>query len=394
MPPSKSLHETMQENCNDRLKPDPVPCPGTCVPFWVTTGVQRCLPNSMHELEESDGCGNTRWKRSTDPVTWVDTGETECDVPKNRIRSRQVNECGEYRWITTNILCCTPVWVNTEEENCQQGMVRVVQEDGCGNTRLKSTGEPTVWTSTGETRCEAGDVYEVEQISQCGTTRWYNVGTGCPCQPVWETTGTQRCTGSFIENQEVDGCGHTRWVATEDPVVWTDTGETRCIGPTLQIQQTSQCGTSRWFTTETPCTSSPEPNELDAQYVGEEMSGNGFQSLFVKLDAMTGLISWNKHDLPVESEPWVTGAFDRSHYEARLTWVADEPEDAVRSRAGSAAGVWFNLGDTVLLTNTFTVDSPSIYAEWNNVLLRIDIRKINESITGGATFGPFKIIAD
>lgn len=400
MESGKTLHETMQENCNERLEPPQEKCPNPCVPYWQPTNIRRCLDVGVVEIEEADGCGHTRFTRITDPVVWVDTENTRCDDPINRIQKEQVNQCGGLRWVTTDTLCCVPNWVNTAEIDCSQSMERVLQEDGCGHTRLRSSGNPVNWTSTGEIRCEPGDIYQVEQINQCGTLRWFTVPGGCPCIPNWQPLGPERCTGEFVENQEADGCGHTRWQPTATLVVWTNTGETRCNGGFIQNQQISQCGTTRWFTTETTCTTSPAANELDPKFVGETLAPNTHptKTLSTRLDATTGSIIWGQTGVADASEAWVTGAFDRNHYEARISYTADEPEDAIHTRSGSALNTWFDLGDTSIVSLNLSChrSNPGVpeNVEWNNVIVRIDIRKKDEPISGGCTFGPLVIKTD
>lgn len=406
MKSGKSLHETMQENCNDRLAPPEEKCPNSCVPYWQATGEQRCLDIGVVEIEEADGCGHTRFTRVSNPIAWTDIGNTRCDESNNRIQKQQMNQCGDTRWLTTNVLCCTPEWTNTNENDCSQSMERVLQEDGCGHTRWYSSSNPVNWVSTGEVRCEPGNVYQIEQVNQCGTTRWLTVAGGCPCIPNWQPLGSERCTGDFVENQESDGCGHTRWQPTSTAVVWSNTGETRCNGGFIQNQQISQCGTTRWLTTETTCTTSPAANELSSKYVSDSLSSDGKKFMSCRLSAVTGAISWGQGnndgftDGGEHSEAWVTGAFDRNHYEARISYTADEVEGGTRIRAGSTLNTWFDLGDTSEITHTMTCTQPGFpvptaaVVEWHNILIRIDIRKKGESISGGCTFGPFLLRAD
>lgn len=260
LPKGKTLQETMQENCDQVIQPDPPrPCNATpCPPYWQPTGETRCLGNGLIDQEEKDGCGNTRWTRTVDVVVWEATGVTECDVPNNRIQIEQKNQCGDIRLLNTVELCCIPVWVNVDEDgpiyNCDQSMLRVEQEDGCGHTRLRANGQAVVWVGTGEQRCQPGDIYEVEQQNQCGETRWFATGAPCPCVPEWVDLGIQRCTGTYVEEQQSDGCGATRWLASATEVAWTNTGAERCgITDFVQLQQVNQCGTTRWFTTATSC---------------------------------------------------------------------------------------------------------------------------------------------
>lgn len=397
-PDGKPLHETMQENCNARLAPPVEPCPNPCVPYWQATGNRRCLDIGVVEIEEADGCGHTRFTRVTDPVVWEFSDQERCDEPRNRIERQQVNQCGGTRWVTTAELCCTPVWVPSEQGmDCSQSMERRYEEDGCGNTRLRSTGFPVNWVGTGEVRCEPGDIYQVEQVNQCGDTRWLTVPGGCPCIPNWQPSGPERCTGEFVERQEVDGCGHQRWQPTVTTVVWANTGETRCNGGFIQNEQISQCGTTRWFTTETTCTNSPDANELGVKWYEEELMGNNYTYVQMRLNASTGAIEWHQHDLPVSSEQWVTGAFNREDYEVRLTIDDTNSYGSGRFRTGSLPNVWIDLAETTNVDVRFTIDishMPSSPAGWTNVVVRFDIRKKGEPISGGVTFGPFNTGVD
>ena len=266
---AKPLHDTMQESPNDKFKDDSH-CKPNCTPFWQETGEIRCGSNNIMEAEEADGCGNTKWIRK-ELVSWIKTGETGCNDKENRILLEEVNQCGDSRWVTTSDRCCDPEWVRVPDTdpNCDQVVLRVLEEDGCGNTRWVNTSNPVSWTQTGESRCLPGDVYEVEQINQCGHTRWQQLQGGCPCVPNWQPAGPQRCTGLYIEDQEHDGCGNTRWTSTSTLVNWTNTGETRCRNGVIQNQQINQCGTTRWFDTETTCTNSPPADELSPKYASE-----------------------------------------------------------------------------------------------------------------------------
>ena len=399
LPDSKPLHETMQENCNDRLTPPVKPCPNPCVPYWQRTGNQRCLDIGVVEIEEADGCGHTRFTRVTDPVVWEDSTNTRCDEPRNRIERQQVNQCGGTRWVTTAELCCMPNWVSIDEIDCAQSMERVIEEDGCGNTRMRSTGFSVNWVGTGEVRCEPGDIYQIEQQNQCGDTRWFTVPGGCPCIPDWQPSGPERCTGADIERQEVDGCGHTRWESTGVAVIWSNTGETRCNGGFIQNEQMSQCGTTRWFTTDTACTNSPSANELGIKWFNADFGGGHWSRISAILDVASGTITYYQHGASETIEAWVTGGFARGDYEARLTWTADEAEGPFRVRSGSTLNTWFNLGDISVLSITLSCEEDGVGAFandtlWHNNLIRFDIRKVGESISGGLTLGPFLIRAD
>lgn len=400
-PKGKTLQQTMQENVNAVTDPDPaIPCGTTpCPPFWQATGVERCLQNGLVDIEEKDGCGNTRWTRSTDVVVWENTANTQCDEPNNRIQQEQINQCGDTRYIATATLCCVPNWVDIEgePENCEQSMLRVRQEDGCGHQRWRSVGQAVNWSSTGEARCQPGDIYEIEQINQCGETRWFQVGVGCPCIPDWTDFGSQRCTGEFVEQNQVDGCGASRWFNTGVLVNWMPTGEQRCSATSfMQHEQISQCGTTRWFQTEDPCLNSPPPNEADDEFEwGFCNSSGGTTSCTLLLNASTKLIQWSRSgEGVIGSMEWVGGTVDRSHYEARITYIADQPESAERVYSGSTIGEWFNLGEVTTVGGTFTIPGGPLEPRvpWDFTQIRIDIRRVGYPIEGGASVGPLRIV--
>lgn len=403
---SKTLHDTIQESPNEKFKEDPS-CKYSCVPYWQETGELRCGSNGIMEVEEADGCGNSRWIRK-ELVTWTRTDELGCDDKANRVLHEEINQCGETRWVSSSEKCCEPNWVPVPggDLNCDQVVLRVLEEDGCGNTRWGNTSNPVSWAPTGDAQCLPGDIYRVEQINQCGQKRWVTMGTGCPCIPNWQPSGPQRCTGTYVENEERDGCGNTRWVNTSTFVNWTNTGETRCRNGFVQNQQISQCGTTRWFTTETTCTNSPPANELSPKYVSEMLSGPGWKFMSCRLDAAAGTIHWGQGDENgftdggEQSEAWVTGAYDRGDYEARISFTADESPGEFRTRSGSDLDTWFDLGDTTQITHTMTcietswpLPNQGLTTAWGNIIVRIDIRKKNESISGGCTFGPFTLRA-
>lgn len=68
--------------------------------------------------------------------------------------------------------------------------------------------QDTSWNSTGETRCNGGNVEEREE-SNCGTVRWTVIGA-----QTWTATGDTRCNNNVVEQEETNDCGKTRWVAT------------------------------------------------------------------------------------------------------------------------------------------------------------------------------------
>lgn len=102
-PKSKTLHDTMQENCNERLAPKDDPCSNPCAPYWQPTGERSCTRSPIIEIEEADGCGNSRWSRTTDLVAWVNQGDPVLNEETGQISQQQVNQCGETRTVITTL---------------------------------------------------------------------------------------------------------------------------------------------------------------------------------------------------------------------------------------------------------------------------------------------------
>lgn len=395
LPDTKSLHESMQENCNARLAPKPEVCKETCIPYWQRTEEIECGADGLILVQEANGCGDTRMARTSNRVTWTNTDETECDEPRNLIRRQQINQCGETRWVTTSTLCCTPEWIATGDQFCGDTLMEVAEEDGCGNTRRRVTPTPVFWVSTGEVRCEPGNIYMAEQQNSCGDTRWTVLPGGCPCMPDWQPLGPERCTGEFIEQQQVDGCGHTRWHPTTTFVIWNNTGETRCNGGFIQQEQISQCGTKRWLTTETVCVNSPAPVESDEVDIDTCLSDSGVSTMRefnVILNAANGtfFVQGQSEPDPI-SFAWVVGAYSRNDYEARWSWTGVQPVDGTnRLLGGSTPDTWYDLAETSQVVCNFRAQQDGNQGlSWDQVLIRFDIRRKGVvGIEGGATFGP------
>ena len=394
-PDSKSLHETMQESCTTNLKPEEPPCRKPCIPYWQQTNKKECLEIGLIAVEEANGCGQTRLTRTIEKVIWQNTEEERCDELNNRKQLKQINQCGGERWVNTSRPCCEPLWVNApnSEPMCDAGVERRIQIDGCGNTRIRTTGNAINWVSTSQTRCEPGDVYQVEQRNQCGEVRWVTVPGGCPCIPNWQPSGPERCGGQFVERQEVDGCGHTRWVPTASSIVWSNNGETRCQGGFIQEQQVNQCGGIRWSTTTRTCSNSPPAVALQPVWVNGLLSGqarDGATNVYVRLEVESGEIVWGYRDNAAQRQAWVTGDFNRNDYEARIT--LDQGIGDQVTTSGSPLDTWLDLGDVSVVSRTITITGPNNTDRLRqNVLIRIDIRKKGEGTSGGKTFGPFSM---
>ena len=380
-PDGKPLHDTMEESYKGKFKPDE-PCDNTCVPYWQRTGNRRCLDIGVVEEEEVDGCSNTRFVRVVDPVVWTNVeGETRCDDSRNRIQQQQTNQCGDTRWVTTQELCCTPQWVPIPEEiDCTQAMERVLEEDGCGSTRLRSTGRPVNWTGTGETRCEPGDIYQIEQTNQCGDTRWFTIPGGCPCIPDWQPSGPERCTGASIEAQEVDGCGHTRWVSTGTPVTWSNTGEVRCSPLDLvQVQQINQCGNLRWTTTEESC-APVEPEEPDVGF-GSGVGMAGCYTMAAPGTVQYFIVFESNGRLTEGSSLTQTVSGNRGFWAPAGQTGLYEIMCSATLPDGMSEGVWYPLPRTLMWTATAEEGQSS----GRILLTTISIRRIADGLPMATT---------
>jgi hypothetical protein len=77
-----------------------------------------------------------------------------------------------------------------------------------------------------------------------------------PCPPYWQRTCNCRVNAEgLVDQEEVDGCGNTRWVRVAGKVIWTDTGNTECNDAINRFrkEQTNQCGDIRWINTSDYC---------------------------------------------------------------------------------------------------------------------------------------------
>lgn len=395
-PQGKSLAETMQANCNDRLAPEPtVPCSAKpCAPYWKRTCEIRCLSNGFVEEQETDGCGNTRWVRTVDQVIWTDDELLDCEDSQStseRIRMRQTNQCGETREVDTGNFCCVPEWADTAGEgspfyDCALSMLRVEQEDGCGNERLFTTALPVTWTDTAERQCADG-YYQREEINQCGQLRWTNI-----IEYVWTDTGETRCTGSLIEKEQENQCGTLRWIATSTSlawtdtgifdctttfqaeqenqcgeirmqdrgaVVWTNTGETQCgpISENIENQQANQCGDLRWNDTGVAC-DAPVPALPEfiggACYVDNPSTESSNYFLrFANNGTGTEKVLFGGGTSPFS---WAPGVVDGAGYEIKVDF---DFAGSAAAYSGPTEGVWTSMAALVEMYWSVTSPSPS-----------------------------------
>lgn len=116
-PDGKPLRETMQENCNDRLAPRTEPCNNPCAPYWQATTEKSCTESALVEIQEIDGCGNTRWTRTKQLVAWTNTGDPVIDEDTGQVSTQQVNQCGETRTVITTLPSSQVRHTNTSSVN-------------------------------------------------------------------------------------------------------------------------------------------------------------------------------------------------------------------------------------------------------------------------------------
>ena len=160
------------------------------------------------------------------------------------------------------------VYVPTEGEAPEGGIGTVLvwydEYEGDADLPLEMRGCPPVccmdkeetWEDTGLFRCNLeDDVKEIQQLSNCGNTRWVRPSEAHGTPPEddalnWQDSGEFRCDieQDAKEIKQVNECGDIRWVAG-GPLTWTDTGQFRCdpITDVKEIQQVNECGDTRWI---------------------------------------------------------------------------------------------------------------------------------------------------
>lgn len=379
----KSLHDTMQDSpSRDFIREEK--CKPNCVPLWEETGVIRCgdrHQNTIVEVEEANGCGDTRWFRK-EMVYWTRSEEFTCDIKSDRRLYEEMNQCGDIRhhegeyltWVQpedSEIRCtdkkvqhqefneCGDTrWVNGPHDVKWQATgnfkclandaIEIEEFNQCGETRWRVSGS-VQWASTGQTRCVA-DKLELQEINQCGSTRWTPTGDPCPCVPNWVATGQTRCTGTYVEEREDDGCGNIRWVATTTPVDWFPTGQTRCgSNYREEIEEENSCGSKRWKETSVACGESIDLRGIGQVYgccalVGTEasfllsMSNNGNFS--------TAFSCW-----PGSSGRWLNGV-NSDQYEVMFEPIGSAPPTV----DSDPVNTWISLGQSRFWDYTVSVN--------------------------------------
>lgn len=412
-PLAKPLEESMAENCDAKLAPEgPVPCSEKpCPPYWQRTTSKRCLANGLVDIQELDGCGNERWVRTSEVVVWTDTTETTCVSGSDageKIYMQQVNQCGDTRQVFTGRFCCVPAWVNSDAPpvyDCNQSMLRVNQEDGCGNTRLFTTEFAVAWTDNGSRRC-LDDRHQRQEVNQCGTTRWVDNGA-----LVFVDTGDTRCVGALIEKEQVDQCGTLRWIATDvaltwtdtgvqtcvtdhlveqdnqcnatrldnrGPVVWTNTGETRCeeVSGMVENRQINQCGTLRWDNTGISCDIGDItlPISIGPGCITTAMGqGLSYSIQFGNSGLASEAISPYGSPYPFA---WASGVVNGALYEIKV--VHTFAQGFYSTYTGPTGGVWTSLANAVSMVWAM---SPKGVPYGNNLSGTISIREVGNDAT-------------
>jgi len=216
-------------DCSDRVEVVTDPSSGDPITIeWVSSGLYQCDAESNTVIvEEHNQCGQVRWTTVTESteggdvpvtITWVSTGLFSCDAGSNTVMQEERNQCGQVRWTVVTEPSeggDVPVgveWMATGLFNCDSASNTVTAEERnqCGQIRWTTCGT-IEWRPTGNTRVLAGESM-LEEINTCGVTRW----TPIP-NVTWTLTGVQACVGGYWHNQETDGYGNVRVVATTDP---------------------------------------------------------------------------------------------------------------------------------------------------------------------------------
>lgn len=199
------------------------PAPGE---YWTRTGQISCNAGEIILLEEQDFCGNRRWIE--DPAgtpAWHDAGgdcSYVCDADTGFLFRVQQSACcnGSERLVQVFVDSelgpepVLPEWLSTGVYRCnsETGMVELQERSQCNEYRWTACSAIT-WVATGETRILNGNS-QFQLGNQCGEVSWQDIP---PESIVWTLTGVQACVGGFYQNQETDGFGNVRTVATTEP---------------------------------------------------------------------------------------------------------------------------------------------------------------------------------
>jgi hypothetical protein len=168
----------------------------SCTPAWVDISPveRKCVSTGAYSLQlskkQEDGCGNVRWVDDS-VFTW-DSSSIDCSGAST-VATLQVtpniptefaidNGTGTYQWVNngTNSYDISGLPKTGGLKNFKARPIGLTCTIGgilemC--TGLTSCEELT-WTNTDTTRCNS-DVSEIQQVSNCGTTRWVAGGDAC-----------------------------------------------------------------------------------------------------------------------------------------------------------------------------------------------------------------------
>lgn len=168
----------------------------SCTPTWVDASpIERsCVKTGVYSLQlkkkQVDGCGNVRW--IDDAVFTWNNSSVDCSgastvaqlqvVPNiptefafkndSNVYEWQDNGTNQYNWSglpkdgSVRNFKARPLGLNCDIDGHLQMCTGTIE---C---------EETTWTDTDTTRCES-NVSQIQQISNCGTTRWVTGGNAC-----------------------------------------------------------------------------------------------------------------------------------------------------------------------------------------------------------------------
>lgn len=302
---------------------------------------------------------------------WAATGQISCGVGEFIMLEEQ-NPCGGTRWVEDPAL--TPAWRNAGGDcayvcDPDTGFLMQVQQSVCcgGGERLVQVMEdmggeigPVLpqWLATGTYRCnnETGMV-ELQERSQCNEYRW------TACSPItWTATGETRVYNGVSQMQETNPCGETVWRdIPEDAINWVPTGVQACIDGFYHNQETDGFGNVRTVATTVPCGCGENPvltNEYDSDWI-----------LYAARAGQAGFVT-TQHVLP----HGLPGAPDFVVMEFRCITAQGNyvPGDVIMANAHSAdqqGGVstgWAILVDATNISLAFDTNNGASLHQWNN----------------------------
>lgn len=190
---------------------------------WAVSGTE-----TTDLTPQMRGCPTIQCK--PDPESWKLTGNRFCNAETGMVEDQYINNCGstewretkEIEWVPTGKTVCNDDWNHEADE---PGTTSVQEVNDCGETRWVE-GEPQRWVATGVTQClDDEDTTLAQFVNSCGDTVWLNG----PDQK-WTDTNVTRCEDSLVQRQQVNQCGQTRWVETEEHCGYLATYRLPCEG--------------------------------------------------------------------------------------------------------------------------------------------------------------------